>query len=419
MQHTARQPNLRPWQLAAAFMLACFILISRRPDAIFHAQFWAEDGSAWFADAYNLGWWQALLHAKDGYFQTFPRLGASLALLVPLSLAPLVLNLIATAAQALPVNLMLSSRSSAWGSLRFRALLAAVYLALPNSTELSATITNSQWILTLCVFLLLAASTPKSVAARLFDLSILTLCGLTGPFCIFLLPIALLLAWMRRDCWRWAVSGILAALCLVQACALLIVNPSGRPHGAALGASPASFAHIVAGQVYLGALLGENRLALRPPHLLSALLILVALAGTAIIAICFLKSALQMKLLILLSAMLLAASLITPVTYPPPGYSTWDVLAGSCGVRYWFFPNLAFAWSLLWCFTNQNAPLKILGGFLLIVMCLAMVRDWRHQAFADLHFTEDAKRFEAAPPGTVVTIPENPAGWTIRLVKHN
>jgi hypothetical protein len=419
MQDTARQPNLRPWQHAALFLLACFILISRRPDAIFHAQFWAEDGSAWFADAYNLGWWEALLRAKDGYFQTFPRLCASVALLVPLSLAPLVPNLCAIAVQALPAGLMLSSRSLAWGSLRFRAVLAATYLALPNSTELSGTITNSQWILTLCVFILLVATTPKSIAARLFDLSVLILCGLTGPFCIFLLPIALLLAWLRRDRWRWVISGILAALCLIQACGLLIVNPSGRPHDAALGASPASFAHIIAGQVYLGTLLGENRLALRPTHLLSVLLILVAVGGTAIIAICFVKSGLEMKLFILLSSLLLAASLITPVTYPPAGFSTWDVLAGSCGVRYWFFPDLAFAWSLAWCFSNQNAYLKILGGFLSIVMCFAMIRDWRHAAFTDLRFAEDAKRFEAAPAGTVVTIPENPKGWTIRLVKHN
>ena len=129
-------------------------------DAIFHAQFYAEDGHVWFADAYNLGWWHALFRAQDGYFQTLPRLAAALALLAPLSLAPLVLNIAAVAVQALPVNILVSNRSSAWGSLGFRACLAAAYLALPNSREMTISVTSSQWILALCVFLVLTASPP-------------------------------------------------------------------------------------------------------------------------------------------------------------------------------------------------------------------------------------------------------------------
>src|ERR1039457_6643827 len=114
-ERSAQQPGIRPWQHGAISLFACAILAARRPDAIFHSQFWAEDGHVWFADAYNLGWWQALFQVHTGYFQTFPRLGASLALLVPLSLAPLLLNLLAIAVRALPVNLLLSARSSAWG----------------------------------------------------------------------------------------------------------------------------------------------------------------------------------------------------------------------------------------------------------------------------------------------------------------
>jgi hypothetical protein len=51
-------------------------------------------------------------------------------------------------------------------------------------------------------------------------------------------------------------------------------------------------------------------------------------------------------------------------------------------------------------------------------MCLGIIRDWRHPAFKNMHFAEYAARFEAAPAGAVVTIPENPAGWTVRLVKR-
>jgi hypothetical protein len=105
--HQNRQIDLRLWQHCAVFLLACALIVSRRPDAVFHAQFWAEDGRYFFADAYNVGWWAAIFRAYGGYFHALPRLGAAFALLVPFSLAPLVLNLIAISAQALPVNLML------------------------------------------------------------------------------------------------------------------------------------------------------------------------------------------------------------------------------------------------------------------------------------------------------------------------
>jgi hypothetical protein len=45
---------------------------------------------------------------------TVPRLGAALAQLVPFSRAPLVMSILQIALLALPVNLILSSRSAGW-----------------------------------------------------------------------------------------------------------------------------------------------------------------------------------------------------------------------------------------------------------------------------------------------------------------
>jgi hypothetical protein len=412
-----QQIEVRLWQHSAIFLFACGLLVTRRPDSILHPQFWAEDGQVFFADAYNSGWWASLFHTNVGYFHALPRLGAALALLAPLSLAPLALNLIAIAAQALPVNLLLFSRSSVWGSLRFRALLAAIYLALPNCRELSAIITNSQSPLALSAFILLVASTPRGAVGRLLDILFVLLCGLSGPYCIFLLPIALFLAWKYRDRWRWAPVGALAASCLVQAWGLLIVSPAARPHYL-LGTSPALFARILAGQVYLGALLGSNSLAFRPSNGLPIFLVSVAIGGTAIVAICFVKSALEMRLFLLFSFIVLAASLISPIVSPRAGVTVWEQMARTSGIHYWFFPTLAFAWSLLLCFNSRTALLKVLGGYLLFFMCIGIVRDWRHPAFQDLHFQEYARSFEAAPVGTAFTIPLNPEGWDMRLVKR-
>jgi hypothetical protein len=409
--------NLRFWQNGAIFLAACVILVTRRPDALFHAQFFAEDGKVWFADNYNLGWWQALLQPHTGYFQTLPRLGAAISLLVPFAIAPLVLNLIAFVVQALPVNLLLSSRSAGWGSLGSRALFAFIYLALPNSAEISFGITFSQWLLALSAFLLLVATTPRSVAGRLFDLSILLLSGLSGPFCIFLTPIAMFLALNRRERWRWVPAGVLTVSSLVQVLGLLVLNPSIRPHYD-LGANPASFARVLAGQVYLGALIGSNGLAYYPSPRLSLFLYCVAIGGTALVVVCSVKSALEIRLFLLFSAVLMAVSLISPVIRAREGVTVWDLMAGASGIHYWFFPTLAFAWSLLWCFKSRITVLKIVSAYLCFFMCLGVIRDWRQPAFQDMHFAEYAKSFEAAPAETTVTIPENPDGWTMVLLKH-
>ena len=407
--------TLHPWQHGAAFLLACAILVSRRPDAILHAQFFAEDGHVWYADAYNLGWWQALFQAHTGYYQTLPRLGASLALLVPFALSPLVLNLIAIAVMAMPANILLSSRSAAWGSLRSRALLVSVYLVLPNCAEISYGITESQWLMALSAFFVLAASTPRNIAGRVFDLGVVLLCGLTGPFCILLLPLAVVLALKRPSRWRWFVAGTLALLCLIQIWALLVVDPAGRT-GAVTGASPVLFARILGGQVYLATLLGANGLAARSG--LIALFCCIAVAGTALVAIHFAMGNLVRKLFLLFSAMLFIVSLISPTGSIPGGLPSWHSLASAAAIRYWFFPSLAFAWSLIWCSCQPSRALRIVSTSLLCLMCFGIVRDWLHPPLHDMNFAEHAHRFASAPLGEMITIPLNPNGWNMRLVKH-
>ncbi len=414
----ARQSDLRLWQHGAIFLLACAVIVWRRPDAVFHAQFYAEDGHVWFAEAYNLGWWPALFHTFfGGYFETLPRLAASLALLVPLALVPLLYNLIAIVFQALPVNMLLTARSSAWGSLRFRLLLASMYLALPNCNEDYLGMENTQWQLVLIAFLLLTECSSQGIAGRIFDILILLLCGLTGPFCIFLLPISIFLAWKYRDYRRWVQAGILASSSLIQSWALLFLAHASRAHRA-LGASPQLFARILAGQIYFGDLLGSNGLAARPGLWISIFLICAAIGGTALIVICCLRSPLAMKLFLIFSAAVFAAGLINPFEWDHPSMTIWDVYAGVPGLRYWFFPALAFAWALLWGTRSRIAPVRAVSLVLLCLMCFGIVRDWRQPTYSDTHFAESVKRFEAAPPGTVVTIPEYPQGWTMQLVKH-
>ena len=298
--------GLRVWQHVVIFLAACTAIISHRPDAVFHAQFWSEDGGVFYADAYNLGWIASLFRSYQGYLHLFPRLGASLALLAPLSSAPLVLNLIAICVQALPTNLLLIGRSASWGSLRFRILLAAVYLALPDCWETNANITNSQLFLALCAFLLLVASEPNGTKEQVFDLCILVLCGLTGPFCILLFPIAIYRAWRPGERWQRIAACVIGMSCSIQVWTL-INRYSDRPRYP-LGASFVTLTRILVGQVYVRALLGTNNVAERANVVW---LIVLACAGTIILIFCLFRSPVPLRLFLFFSAMLLCASLLS------------------------------------------------------------------------------------------------------------
>ena len=416
-ENQTRQSRLRAWQHGLVFLLACAVIVSRRPDAVFHAQFWAEDGHVFFADAYNFGWWHALFRTYVGYFHVFPRLGAAVSLLVPLAFAPLVLNLIAICVEALPVSILLSSRSSVWGSLAFRSILAGAYVVLPNSFEMHAFITDSQWLLALAAFLLLVAPEPLNAGVRIFDLAILLLCGLSGPFCILLTPIALFMVWKQRNLWRWGTASILIAASVFQISALLSGGYSGRPHYA-LGASPGLLVRIIAGHVFFAPLLGANGLAANSSPQVFISLLCAFVSGFLLTVFCWAKSPLAPRLFALFGAAILAVSLVSPAAYPPAGVTTWELLARAGGIRYWFFPSIAFVWLLLFGIRSGGEVLKGILVVLMVTMCFGVVHDWRTPPLANLHWAENAKRIGGAAPGTVLVIPVNPAGWTMKLVKR-
>ena len=141
------------------FVIASAIVISRRPDALLNAQFYAEDGTLWYADAYNQGAIRALFIPVVGYFQTFSRLIGALAQPLPLLWVPLFFNLVAITIQVLPVNLLISERFSKLSpNLQTRLVLAFLYLVLPNSAEPHANVTNCQWRLALLAWYLFTMS---------------------------------------------------------------------------------------------------------------------------------------------------------------------------------------------------------------------------------------------------------------------
>src|SRR5665811_919818 len=199
------------------FIFAFFILYSRRTEVLLNPQFWGEDGAAWFANAYNFGVWKSLFLVQDGYFQTLSRIVAIVSLVFPIVLAPLIFNFSALIIQVLPASFFLSSRfDGLLPSFHSRFLIASFYLFLPNTAEIQGNITNVQWFLALLAFMILIASRSDRKSWKIFDLFFLILAGLSGPFSIFLLPIAFLLWFNQKQKQHLQNLSIVFATAMVQ-----------------------------------------------------------------------------------------------------------------------------------------------------------------------------------------------------------
>ena len=286
-----------------------------------------------------------------------------------------------------------------------------------DNAEITFGITSAQWLLALGMFLILAASVPETTIGRVFDCAYLTLSGLTGPFSILLLPIAAYSAWKRKEPWRRVQCAVLAACAMLQLWALVILDTKGRPPYPA-GYSAALLARMLAGNIFAGALLGRVQLAMLPGTGAFVCLLSIAIGGVAIMTACFMKTHIEMRLLLVFTCIVFACSLLSPKVTPPAGATMWELMTKVAGIRYWFFPSLAFAWTLAWCARSGSEILKATAAILFCVMFFGVVMNWKNPAYKDLHFDEYARVFEAAPAGTVMMIPENPQGWYLELVKH-
>lgn len=396
------------WQLSA-FLAAIVMVISRRPDAVFGAQFFAEDASYWFGDAYNLGWLHAVVLPHNGYFQTLPRLAASLALLFPLHLAPLVMNLVGITSQVLPAFLLLSSRCQGWAPFPARAAMAVLYLAIPCSEELDATVTGAQWHVALAACLIVVSAPPATWKWRIFDTAVLLACGLTGPFCLMLAPLAGVFWWLCRHPWRLAVFGLLASSAVVQFYALLHTAALTRS-AAPLGATFGNLVQLLGGQVFIGALVGENPLATHNEIWAWWLLGCSFVTGLAVILYCGWRARAEQRLWLAFACLVTCASLKYPmVKMQGP---QWQALKTEPATRYWLFAMLALVSSLIWCLGDGRPRFVRIGSaVLLALMSCGIVRDWRHEPYDNVGFAPAAARFEAAPAGTRVIIPAYPRPW--------
>jgi hypothetical protein len=403
---------------AAIFLTSFLVLFSHRPDVILNAQFYAEDGARWYADAYQFGW-RCLLMPYAGYLSTLPRLIGLLAQLVPFGLVPLFMNLCAIAIQILPVNLFLSTR---FGAIPYKARVfgSLLYLALPNAFEIHANTTNVPWHLALLALLVLLSEAESAKAWRYFDYAVLFFALVDGPLGILLIPVAAVLLWLRRDKRTVVSLGVMIPFAVLQSLFILFSNSrSPAPNGASLE----RLVGIVGGQIFLSSVLGVRTLAyvflFGDRRLLFSLETVGMIAGLMLVAYGFRFSPIELRLFILFCAGALILALSRPIGGPDASFPQWEYLQiPGRSSRYYFFPILALYASVIRLAYLSGRNVRYLAFAFLLLLPVGVYRDWRYPQFADLHFQSYAAQFEQAAAGTRMTIPINPVGWEMQLVRH-
>jgi hypothetical protein len=405
--------GLNGQQLLVVLLVSISVVLLRRVSDVLTPEFCCEDGSRFYADAYNLGWFHALWLPSAGYMNFFPRLVAALALLVPLRWAPLLEAMCGAFIQTLPAMALLLRRASPWGPFPIRCVMAALYVLMTNSAPLHVVVVNSPWHLAVLIPILAFSDPPATRVGYVADTVLFLFAATSGPYAIVMLPILAYRAWLSRKSWHWVQTALIALGAIAQ-CFYLATTPRGiKP---VLGANLPDLLRILGGNVFLDTIFG-GRIPFAS-HLPFALILAAVVIGAVIFSAGYKAAPPAMRTFTIYAFLLLAVSLYRPLSATTePAWPQWVRFHGE---RYYYIPVVACTWTLIWASVGR-APISRITKLARLCLCLLPVGiglDLIHPNDTESHFATHAQEFESSPPGRTVQIPLSPKGSTMTLKKH-
>ena len=186
------------------------------PEIMIKGRFWAEEGTIFFRNAWELPPSEALLVSYGGYLNIVANTATLAARwLLPLSYAPYFTILVGLLFQLCPPFLLLSASDSWLQPLHVRLTGLLLLLFVPASEEIWLQTLHCQLELTLCCGMIVALQTVTGPRA-LFRLAVLMLAPLCGPGAIALVPLFWLRAMLDRSRDRRLEAMILTIGAVIQ-----------------------------------------------------------------------------------------------------------------------------------------------------------------------------------------------------------
>jgi len=213
-EHGARPPIVAGVALVAA---ALALTVWRAPQYLIAPSFWAEDGTLYFAGAWNGGALHGLVQRPAGYLILWANVGTTLAAwlvstgAMSMTAAPRVTAVVALVAQLVPIALVAAAASPIWGGAIRRTVAVAIVLIGARTGGMWLNAVNSQYYLALAAIVVLLEPEDVGVARRRLYTAVVALATLSGPVASFVAPLFVLKGWWTRG--RFAlVLGIVAVL---------------------------------------------------------------------------------------------------------------------------------------------------------------------------------------------------------------
>jgi hypothetical protein len=411
---------------AFGLVIATIAEISHEPGHLLRPELWAEDGVLWISEAYNHGL-RSLIVPEVGYLQTFSRLAALFAIMLPMTLVPCCFAIISLIVQILPIALLLSNRGKILvKSNVVRFILIAFYVGEPNASEVYMNLTNSMWHLGLVAFMLIVLPKPLSSRGLVIDIVLLILSGLSGPLVLFTAPIA---CWQARTDsainrkLNWLYASILSFCALIQLGYLLKVGHASRLWN--LGVAAGRALHIATNQIFAGGIIGASHVAAlmsRPWWVSAYSALVITFVGCGLVAVAWAQGPTPYRQFALFCALIFLTALISPmVSSTVPQWLAMET--PGAGDRYYVIPILGWFVTLLVlaCQQSNSIPWRIIkwaARGIALASIFGVVADWNYPPYAPTNFHQIAKAFDHAAAGQVMIFPENPVVWYFKLTKH-
>lgn len=410
--------NLKAPALIGLIFMAFVLLILRRPDIVTHAQPWAEDGRVWMAGIYNDGFWHSLFLSQNGYYQTISRLTYGIALLFGLSHAALVANVIAILIRCFFIGFILSKRMN-FINLKYRLVIAAYIVLMPNVSEGFVNITNIHWYLSMYLLAVVIAKEPESKMGNLHDFIVLVVSGLSGPFVVFIAPCLIIKRIYLRNGIVKAVRGInafdvvMAVCCIIQIVAILKTSGSTRVDSP-LGYSFGLLSDIISCRLIYGSFLPFYLAREMAAHGNVNIVLFVVLCAALVFS--FVRYDWRIKCLILFPVLMIGFALKSPViAFNQP---QWPLIFNTeAGERYFYVTNVALAClaiSLISVLPKLRFGTLAVG---VIIFAAIIPTHFRLPKLPEPGYSEDVQAFNSKPKGEEVEIRILPPGWTMKLIK--